>query len=148
MKNVIKILFIILLSGCSAGEMNADYAKQAPQPISEIEDGKALTQSELEEYIAIKLQDVKELQALLFNPEIDKELKLYAQDMILKIIPDERLLKTKYQINDFKFKPQENWGNQNLGTLIQLQLQDTTLKAQVQTSVEDNEILIDYEILD
>lgn len=151
MKGLIYILTIIVLFSCSAGEMNAEYAKVAQEPMADMVKGKALSQAELDEYISIKLQDVMELQELLFNPEIDQEMKAYAADMILKIVPDENLLNKKYRITQYNLYKQAFKGNGDtklLTTYLSLQIPDSIINLRVTTLNEEGDVKIQYKSAD
>lgn len=149
MRYLIYILPIVILFSCSAGEMNADYAKMAPEPQAEFSEERDLSSKELEEYISIKLQDIMELQSLLFDPEIDKEMKAYAKDMILKIIPEERLLKEEYQIKQYTLETNEIVGNaKTIPASITLEIPNNQLQVEVQTSANKGGLEIIYNVLD
>ena len=97
MKSFVYILSVIVLASCGSAEMsekvmiNKDYIEPSPDlDLSKEMNGNPLNldANEIKEYIELKLKDLIELQALLHNPEVNHEMKLYAKDMILKIVPN------------------------------------------------------------
>ena len=110
MRSFIYILLVILLASCGGAEMSENaYAKVYSEDQVQIKkenksESQEFTTQEMEEYIELKLKDLIELQELLHNPEVDDEMKLYAKDMILKILPDESLLEANFLIKGYKLK--------------------------------------------
>lgn len=107
MKFWIYILSVIILSACGAAEMQdsakmVDYAPEFPNHEKDTSND-SLNLEEMEEYLQLKMQDVMELQEVIHNPELDQEMKEYAKDMILKIFPNEILLRENFKIEDFYF---------------------------------------------
>ena len=149
MKLLTYILPLLILFGCSNGEINTDFAKIAPKSQFEEVIYKNLSSAELKEYISIKLQDVIELQELLFDPEIDTEMKAYAKDMILKIIPEKRLLKEDYQIKQFTLITNEINGNsKTIPAQITLEIPNQRLQINVETVSTGNGLDIIYNVID
>lgn len=108
MRSFIYILLVVLLASCGGAEMSENaYAKvySEDQALKEKKsESQEFTTREMEEYIELKLKDLIELQELLHNPEVDDEMKLYAKDMILKILPEESLLQENFIIKGYKLK--------------------------------------------
>ena len=106
MKYCIYIASLIFLIGCSAGEPSMEkYAPQDFESNEVIKELKTVTKEldslEMKQYLELKIQDLIELQEVLHNPELDDEIKGYAQEMILKTYPDEKLLEKEYQIKSY-----------------------------------------------
>ena len=132
MKYCIYIASLIFLIGCSAGEPSMEkYAPQDFESNDVMKELKTVTKEldslEMKQYIELKIQDLIELQEVLPQPELDDEMKGYAQEMILKTYPDEKLLKKEYQIksyNVYMFGNQirGDWGNKKDSWRISLEL--------------------------
>ena len=110
MKSFIYILFVIVLASCGSAEMsekvmvNKDYINPSPDLyLNKETKGNHICSdtNEIKDYIKLKLKDLIELQALLHNPEVNHEMKRYAKDMILKIVPNKSLLTEKYLISSY-----------------------------------------------
>ena len=113
MKYCIHIIYLVFLIGCSAGEPSME--KYAPQDFESNEvikkintEPTELDSFEMKQYIELKIQDLIELQEVLHNPELNDEMKGYAEEMILKTYPDEKLLEKEYQIKAYNIAPYIN----------------------------------------
>ncbi len=110
MKYCIHIIYLAFLIGCSADESNMQkYSSQDYESNEVMKELKTVTKEldslEMKQYIELKIQDLIELQEVLHNPELDDEMKGYAQEMILKTYPDEKLLNKEYQIKAYNIAP-------------------------------------------
>lgn len=138
MKYCIYIASLIFLIGCSAGEPSMEkYAPQDFESNEVMKELKTVTKEldslKMKQYIELKIQDLIELQEVLHNPELDDEMKGYAQEMILKTYPDEKLLEKEYQIKSYTFMNgtrkssngksiRGDWGNKKDSWQISLEL--------------------------
>ncbi len=68
---------------------------------AKLQDSDSEVLPELSEHVLVKLQDIKELQALYHNPEIDKEMKFEIAEALNKINNEVDLLKPELQIKTF-----------------------------------------------
>jgi hypothetical protein len=79
---------------------------------------------DLSNHVLIKLQDVKELQALYHNPEIDEEMKQEIAIALNEITKEVDLLDPNLQIRDFKQK--EEVSSNELGYLGVFQIETSS----------------------
>jgi hypothetical protein len=158
MKYCIYIASLIFLIGCSAGEPSMEkYAPQDFESNEVIKELKTVTKEldslEMKQYLELKIQDLIELQEVLHNPELDDEIKGYAQEMILKTYPDEKLLEKEYQIKSYTISTFMNgakkslngnsirgdWGSKKDSWQISLELyKSNTLNMALHPSKTDN----------
>ena len=166
MKYCIYIASLIFLIGCSAGEPSMEkYAPQDFESNAVMKELKTVTKEldslEMKQYIELKIQDLIELQEVLHNPELDGEMKGYAQEMILKTYPDEKLLEKEYQIKSYTISTfmngarkssngnsiQRGWGSKKDSWQISLELyQSNTLHVTLHPSKTDNGIKFRMEV--
>lgn len=156
MKNWINILLMFVLFSCGSADLGEAY-KYAPIEVK-TEIKHEFNEGELNEYLAVKLKDIQELQEVLHNPELNAEMKSYAKDMILKIIPEDKLLLEENKIIGFsRVNVKRNSTNGFLGehqktipisSFVGLKVQSDTIEVKITSSTVGNEVSLSFEILD
>ena len=156
MKNWIYILLMFVLFSCGSANLDEAY-KYAPMEV-ETAVKHEFNEGELNEYLAVKLKDIQELQEVLHNPEVNAEMKSYAKDMILKIIPEDKLLLEENKIIGFSVLNHiENSTDSSLddhqktiplASFVGLKVQSDTIEIKITSSTVGNEVSLSFEILD
>jgi hypothetical protein len=108
------LVYYIVLIGCllscgqegmqspsSSSKSENSLEKVETNVFAKLQDSDSEVLPELSEHVLVKLQDIKELQTLYHNPEIDKEMKLEIAEALNKINNEVDLLKPELQIKKF-----------------------------------------------
>lgn len=100
-----------MVFSCGQAKMSSNYAPQSSLEMDSLfesneeqiqqADSSSIDSEELSALIESKLNDIKELQTLYHNPEIDQEMKFEIGETLKQITQKTDLLKPEFQLVDF-----------------------------------------------